>query len=161
MMMPRTSTGLYYGSTPGTAGSLLTRFPQHIPGFQYAVIRCLDSDSNPLSILRSMQQKDIEANHVDCGVHLNPVQLLYAANELIFTGFDEIWLFDTSMRTVHVPAELALTSDAVNLDSGIPDNLEQLMADSSCVLALGDGCGLNYATWNSDFASFVVTHQQL
>jgi hypothetical protein len=60
---------------------------------------------------------------------------------------------DSPAARAHAP--LFLTSDSVDFNQRLPDGLEAYMKESRCVLALGDGCGLNYATWSSVFAAFV------
>ena len=44
------------------------------------------------------------------------------------------------------------TSDVVNFNEGTPLGLEEWLIDTGCMLALGDGAGLNFATLESGLA---------
>ena len=74
----------------------------------------------------------------------------------LMAGFDEVWLFDHGRPNKEVPLGIVLTSDAVNFNEQLPEGLETYMRETRCVLALGDGCGLNYATWDGEWHTWLV-----
>jgi tRNA U34 5-methylaminomethyl-2-thiouridine-forming methyltransferase MnmC len=97
----------------------------------------------------------VQARLEGTAVLVLPEQLYRAARVPVFTGFDEVRLFEHERPEKEVPSRLVLTSDAVDFNERLPDALEAYMRETRCVLALGDGCGLNYATWDSAFAAFI------
>jgi hypothetical protein len=69
----------------------------------------------------------------------------------LFSGFDEIWLC-TAMPALGKPAHLRITSDQP-LGSEPTPELAEWMLVSSCRAGLGDGDGLNFATFDPALAS--------
>jgi len=69
----------------------------------------------------------------------------------LFAGFDEIWLCD-AMPTAGKPAHLGITSDRP-LDSEPSPDLARWMRTASCMAGLGDGDGLNFATFDPALAA--------
>jgi hypothetical protein len=67
-----------------------------------------------------------------------------------FNGFDEIWLFrDTP--AVSKPEAIPITSD-IRLQQELPEVLVSWMRESGCIAGLGDGDGLNFATFRPTLA---------
>jgi hypothetical protein len=63
----------------------------------------------------------------------------------IFTGFDEVWLFE-SVPPSPKPSGIRLTSDKVL--TAPPPGLSEWMSDTDCKAGLGDGDGLNFTTFD-------------
>jgi hypothetical protein len=136
---------------------MLAEFYERLPAFEFALIRCLDSDNSASGVLTVLNGYKIDARLELPGVMVFKKDLVRAAKERgLFACFDEVWLFDRDWPTKEVPAHLFLTSDAVNLNERLPDSLEPYMRETNCVLAFGDGCGLNYATWDGDWQKWVA-----
>lgn len=73
--------------------------------------------------------------------------LLVLAHEHDFlSGFDEVWLCP-GMPSSGKPAHLRLTSDRALADEP-PAGLAEWMLAASCRAGLGDGDGLNFATFD-------------
>ena len=68
-----------------------------------------------------------------------------------FTGFDEIYLFH-ELPTRMKPDTFRITSD-VPFGSPAPSGLADWMDLASCIAALGDGIGLNFATFDPTIAA--------
>ena len=83
----------------------------------------------------------------DVGVEL-PI-LLELFEEQFFTGFDEVWLVRGTPRRGK-PNGLRITSD-LRL-TGPREGLSEWMVDSNCLAGLGDGDGLNFATFDERLA---------
>lgn len=67
-----------------------------------------------------------------------------------FTGFDEVWLFSGSPGSSK-PKTVRLTSD-IPVGQEPPDVLVRWMETSGCLAGLGDGDGLNFATFDPGLA---------
>jgi hypothetical protein len=75
----------------------------------------------------------------------------------LFSGFDEVWCFDRFPNTPK-PSDLWIVSP-INIETDEPPaNLLSWMVETDCQLALGDGGGLNFATFREEIA---VTVQHL
>ena len=92
-------------------------------------------------------------------VVLHPKQLYAAAHAGVFTGFDEVWLLHSDRPEGEVGPQNLLPSDLESLRKLIP-GVELGMKNTGCVLALADGFGLGYATWDSAFATFLESQFQ-
>jgi hypothetical protein len=124
--------------------------------FESALIRCLDSDRTQSGVLAVLERYHIKARAELNGVTVPKKELSRAASERgVFAGFDEVLLFRNDSPKIAVPDHLFLTF-SVDFNEGLPEGLEAYMTESRCVLALADGCGLNYATWDIQFASLIV-----
>lgn len=69
----------------------------------------------------------------------------------MLTGFDEIWLCDRRPLRGK-PRSLRLTSD-VPLTNGLGPDAAEWMRGASCYVGLGDGDGLNFATFENELAA--------
>src|SRR4051812_36050365 len=67
-----------------------------------------------------------------------------------FAGFDEVWIC-SSRPTCGKPDDVRITSD--NAMTTEPDGLSAWMRSATCFLALGDGDGLNFATFDPTLAA--------
>ena len=68
----------------------------------------------------------------------------------LFSGFDEIWLCPRDPESAK-PSDVRLTSD-VSLGPDPPPGLAEWMRSAGCFAGLGDGDGLNFATFSPDLA---------
>lgn len=113
---------------------------------EFALITCLDSDSNPKSLLKKSRELAIamkDAKPVKSGLLL-PAKLLHAASfrDQVFFGFDEVWFFPS--EDIEPKPESAWLVGPNRIDQGKLDQLGRWMAANGCSLALGDGDGLNF-----------------
>ena len=72
----------------------------------------------------------------------------------VFNGFDEIWCFE-AMPGEPRPDDLAITSDAP-LEGERARRVAAWMEASGAGLGLGDGAGLNYATFDPRIADVLA-----
>ena len=132
----------------------LHRVPVDCLADHYVLISMIDSTPR-VARLRSLVPlvEDLNAFHaeVDDDVVIDVPTLLALVNEHNFlSGFDEIWLC-TEIPKSGKPAELRITSDTP-LGTAQPAGLAEWMLDSSCRAGLGDGDGLNFATFDPALA---------
>jgi hypothetical protein len=155
-----TQSGLYYGNVPTGVQEVLVRLYERSPTFTTALIRCLDSDHTPSGVLGVLARYGIEGRLDASGAAVSKEELFRAAKKRgLFAGFDEVWLFEDDRPNRHIPSHIVLTSDGLDFNNGLPEGLEACMRDSRCVLALGDGCGLNYATWDCELQNWLAEDQ--
>jgi hypothetical protein len=151
----KTESGLYYGNVPGDVHDVLVRSDERLPAFKSALIRCLDSDRTPSRLLGLLARYQIVAGLERTGVVVSKEGLSRAANQRgLFVGFDEVLLFEYGPPKIEVPPDMFLTF-TVDFNEALPETLEAFMRETKCVVAFGDGCGLNYATWDGSYAAFI------
>jgi hypothetical protein len=64
----------------------------------------------------------------------------------VLTGFDEVWVFSGGLPAVDLSGMPSATSETTNFSEDMPKDLMRAITTTGCVLVVGDGCGLNYAT---------------
>ena len=126
---------------------LVAERPGFIESFLFVLITSLDS-SPPTSltnVLRALAEHVDEYREVGSGVLLSGQQtVLLARKYLLFTHFDEVWLFGEAPME---PKREGVTIVApCNLSEEVPSEVADWMWRSGCVVGLGDGEGLNYVT---------------
>jgi hypothetical protein len=126
---------------------LVEEHPEFVESFPFALVTSLDS-SPPTSlpnVRRALAEHVDEFQEVGSGVLLSGEQLILLARKyLLFTHFDEVWLFreapmDPKPEGVRIVAPCDLSEE-------VPPEVADWMWRSGCVVGLGDGDGLNYVT---------------
>jgi hypothetical protein len=155
MIMLKTKSGLYYGNVASGISEIILYLGQQVSRFPWVAIRCIDSDCASPQILEVLHRFGIEAYHKANSIFTSGEQLYLAAQKRLFSGFDELWLWHQEPRKWQFPPEMGLTSDGINLNEGLPNDVENALRQLGCVLALGDGCGLNYVTTDRSLANYI------
>jgi hypothetical protein len=88
---------------------------------------------------------------VDRDVAIDVPTLIELIDDEFFSGFDEVWLYDGATPARGKPEGLQMTSDQAFVEPR--EGVREWMIDSGCLAALGDGCGLNFATFDEDLAA--------
>jgi hypothetical protein len=126
---------------------LVAERPQFIESFSFALITSLDS-SPPTSLTnvgRALVEHVDEFREVGSGILLSGRQtVLLARKYLLFTHFDEVWLFDEA--PIEPKPERTSIVAPYDLSEEVPPEVADWMWRSGCVVGLGDGVGLNYVT---------------
>lgn len=126
---------------------LVAERPEFIESFPFALITSLDS-SHPTSLTnvrRALAEHVNEFREVGSGVLLSGQQtVLLARKYLLFTHFDEVWLFREAPLELK-PEEVGIVAP-YNLGEDVPPEVANWMYRSGCIVGLGDGDGLNYVT---------------
>jgi hypothetical protein len=133
------------GWLDSSVASFLEDFPTTYERLKFALITCIDSNTNPSSMLRSSPELSglrAHASSLGQGIVIPTRRLIEAGRvRRLFFGFDEVWFFPNR------PVEPKPDSGWIVGPSVISDEtFEQLggwMMENSCSLALGDGDGLN------------------
>ena len=126
---------------------LVADHPEFIESFRFALITSLDS-SPPTSLTnvwRALSEHVNEFRELGSGVVLSGQQtVLLARKYLLFTHFDEVWLFSEA-PTEPKPEVVGIVAP-YNLGEEVPPEVADWMYRSGCIVGLGDGDGLNYVT---------------
>ena len=124
---------------------LVEEHPEFVESFPFALVTSLDS-SPPTSlpnVRRALAEHVDEFQEVGSGVLLSGEQLILLARKyLLFTHFDEMWLFREAPM-VSKPQEVSIVAPC-DLSEEVPPEVADWMWRSGCVVGLGDGDGLNY-----------------
>ncbi|MEO5617166.1 MAG: hypothetical protein ABIS67_05315, partial [Candidatus Eisenbacteria bacterium] len=72
----------------------------------------------------------------------------------LFAGTDELMLLsEWNDEFESFPGRM--TTDSIDFSAGTPLGLEEWLFDTGCLLALGDGMGLNFATLDPELADLL------
>jgi hypothetical protein len=142
------SERLHHGCLKASLTDVLDAGPELIPHFELAAIPVLDAQERPgevPGIRRRLRAEGIRVRE-HRGV------LLLEAGELdqfgalgLFGGNDELILC-TEWTDEFESFPGRVSSDLQDFTLGTPLGLEEWMIDAGCLLAMGDGFGLNFAT---------------
>lgn len=129
------------------------------PDIQYALVSMIDSTpgvGNLPSLVPLLERLGAFYKRVDGDVVLDIPTLLGLVEEQDFlTGFDEVWLCAHIPKS-NKPELFRMTSDT-RLSGVPPAELAEWMLASGCVVGLGDGDGLNVATFDRALAVALAT----
>ena len=119
-----------------------------LPNFELAAIAVLDGTERPAewpTIRRRLRAEGVRHKDHRGTLLLAPGELDRLASVGLLNGADEIYLMiEWNDEFETFPGRI--TPDLVDFDETTPLGLEEWMVDTGCLLALGDGSGLNYAT---------------
>lgn len=125
---------------------------------RYALVSRIDSTTSVASLPSLVPFLDsLAAFHDDVGgdVVIDSSTLLALVEDHDdLTGFDEGWLFAEMPSTIR-PVDVKITSDR-SFAGEVPAALETWMAAAGCCVGLGDGDGLNVATFDRRVANAIV-----
>jgi hypothetical protein len=125
--------------------------------FSYVLISSIDSTTNlaTVEMRRVLSQADPECIVFGSGVVVHGQSMVkLVADENLFTGFDELWCFE-STPSIAKPDDVFLVAP-FNIDTDfVRPRLVTWMAETDCKLGLGDGIGLNYATPLQELANIL------
>jgi hypothetical protein len=138
----------------------LGAFPWNSESAAYALITCLDSHTEPASLLRrSAAFRALAAGSTPLqGGLLLPTKLLHkeSLRSKLFVGFDEIWFFPTN-KVEPKPLSASIVGPR-RLDHEALTALGYWMGANGCSLALGDGAGLNVIVKAHGLTKYVIAH---
>jgi hypothetical protein len=165
MSFEGSSSMVYHnGYVAGWLNSSIAEFlgvlPRSSESAAYALITCLDSNTNPAAILDGNAELRAELNGVATlknGLIL-PSRLLHKASlrSRLFFGFDEIWFFSTAEIEPKPQSASIVGPNRINQET--LDELGHWMDANGCSLALGDGAGLNLIVKAYGLVKQVVAH---
>ena len=125
-----------------------------LPHFEMGAIPVLENADRPAewpTVRRRLRAEGIRTMSHRGVLLIEPGELDRFSSVGLFRGIDELYLMsEWNDEFEGFPARI--TSDVANFSEGTPLGLEEWMIDSGCLLALGDGEGLNFAALDPDLA---------
>ena len=149
------SERFHFGCLQGTVSDVLDAGLELLPAFELAAIPVIDGTDRPgewPAMRRRLRAEGIRVAHHRGALLLPPGELDQFAALGMFNGFDELYLcneWNDELETF--PGRI--TSDFTSFADATPLGLEDWMLEAGCLLALGDGLGLNFATPDPEIAA--------
>lgn len=125
-----------------------------LPSFEMGVIPVLDGADRPAEwpeIKRRLRAEGIRTKHHRGALLIEPGELDRFSSAGLFHGIDELFLV-AEWNDEFEPFPGRVSSDLHDFNESTPLGLEEWMTDAGCMVALGDGNGLNIATPDADLA---------
>lgn len=149
------STRLFHGRLVASVADIVDAGVDLVAHFELAAVPLLDGHERPgelPTVRRRLRAEGIRARE-HRGV------LLLASGELdqfssvgMLSGNDEVFLCsEWNDEFESFPGRIS--SDLIDFNDTTPLGLEEWMVHAGCLLALGDGSGLNYATLDQQLAA--------
>ena len=148
------SERIYFGCLGGTVSDVLDAGLEILPAFELAAIPVLDGTDRPgewPAVRRRLRAEGIRCAQNHGVLLLPPGELDQCASVGLFRGFDEVYLC-TEWNEEFETFPVRITSDLSDFSETTPLGLEDWMLEAGCLLALGDGAGLNFATPDAEIA---------
>jgi hypothetical protein len=148
------SQRLLYGCLKATVADTVDAGIDLLPHFEMAAIPVLENADRPgewPEVKRRLRSEGIRSKQHRGVLLLKPGELDRFSSVGMFNGVDELFLMSEWIDEFEgFPGRI--TSDLHDFGEGTPLGLEEWMLDAGCLLALGDGHGLNFASFDPALA---------
>ncbi len=152
------SERIHFGSLRGSVADVVDAGIDVLPHFEMAAGTMLESMERPgemPAMRRRLRAEGIRPTDHRGVLLLTPHDLERAASVGILSGGDEIYLLaEWNDEFEAFPGRVG--GEAIDLSEGTPLGLDEWMIDAGCILALGDGRGLNFATADGELADRLI-----
>ena len=148
------SERIYFGCLSGTVSDVLDAGLDLLPAFELAAVPVLDGTDRPgewPAVRRRLRAEGIRCAQNRGVLLLPPGELDQCASVGLFRGFDEVYLC-AEWNEEFEAFPTRITSDLSDFSEATPLGLEDWMLEAGCLLVLGDGAGLNFATPDREIA---------
>ena len=153
------SERLHHGRIAAGVVDVLDAGLELLPHFEMAAIPLLDGQERPgewPSIRRRLRAEGVRVVEHRGVLLLAPGDLDQLSAIGFFAGNDELLLaLEWNMEFESFPGRI--TTEAHDFGEVAPLGLEEWMVDAGCLLALGGGQGLNFATLDADLAARIAS----
>lgn len=142
------SDRLQHGRLSATVSEILDLGPEVLPHFEMAAVPTLDGNERPGEeprVRRQLRAEGVRASQHRGVLLLEPGDLERLAGSGILSGSDEVF-FLAEWNDEFEPFPGRVSADLHDFNESTPLGLEEWMVDSGCLLAIGDGRGVNVAT---------------
>lgn len=119
-----------------------------LPEFELAAIAVFEGQERPgedPAVRRMLRSEGVRPAEHRGALLVDPGSLERVSSVGLFSGGDEVFLA-AEWNDEFEPFPGRVSADMADFREGLPLGLEDWMIDAGCVLALGDGAALNYAT---------------
>ena len=123
-----------------------------LPEFELAAVAVMAGQERPgeePAVRRHLRAEGIRPTEHRGVLLLDPGEMERFSSVGLLAGVDEVF-FAHEWNDEFETFPGRISADAIDFRDGTPLGLEEWMVDARCVLALGDGDGLNYATLSRD-----------
>jgi len=148
-------TTVTYGMVRGHVSDALLRILRLRRHDWLVVIRQIDSASSQEDLTKALAFHCVPYQLINGNVCVS-IDAVQSAVEELFTGFDEVWIVSGKPPSFDLASLPHATSESTDFSSGVPDEVLSAMDRTNCVVILGDGCGLNYATTAEEIQQEIV-----
>ena len=146
---------MHHGRLDGSVAAVVEAGLELMPDFGLAAIPLLDGQERPAewpTVRRRVRAEGIRVVEHRGVLLLAPGELDQFGSVGLFTGNDELLLVaEWNDEFESFPGRL--TTESHNFNETSPLGLEEWMMDAGCLLALGDGHGLNFATLDAELGA--------
>ena len=137
---------LTFGRVDGDVGQTIRSLRSHISNRSTCVVRSIDSIHDIDDLRDAIAARGIASSVLMGNVCLQGSDLCAAAELDVFSGFDEVWIYDGLPPQYSLTGLPGATSDTTDFGQDMPAALRKAFVESRCRLMLADGDGLNFAT---------------
>ena len=148
------SERLHHGRLKASIADVLDLGLDVLPHYELAVIPVLDGAERPAEwpeVRRRLRAEGMRTRAHRGALLLEPGELDKFAAGGLLNGNDEL-LLCAEWHDEFEPFPGRVGTEALDFNEGTPLGLEEWMLDSGCLLVLGDGAGLNFATLDATLA---------
>lgn len=148
------STRLHHGRLVGSVSEVVDAGFDLLPSFELAAIPVLDGAERPAEwpeVKRRLLSEGIRTRQHRGVLLLEPGELDRFSSVGLFQGASELFLC-AEWNEEFEPFPGRISSDLHDFNEVTPLGLEEWATDAGCLLAIGDGDGLNFVTPNADLA---------
>jgi len=157
------SERLHYGRLAATVAEVVDSGFDLLPNFELAAVPVLEGAERPAewpNIRRRLRGEGVRVKTHRGVLLLEPGELERLSELGFFNGNDELFLcHEWNDEFEGFPGRIS--SDVQHFNEGTPLGLEEWMIDCGCMLAIGDGDGLNYATLDRGLAESLSGYFQI
>ena len=152
------SERLLHGSIKATVADIVDAGVDLLPHFELAAVTVLDGNERPAEwpeVRRRLRAEGIRYERHRGAILLAPGELDHLCAVGFIAGNDELYLC-SEWNDEFEPFPGRITRDSHDFAIETPLGLEEWMVDAGCLLAVGDGAGLNYATLDPELAERIA-----
>jgi hypothetical protein len=150
---------LFHGAIRASVSDIIDAGIDLLPHFELAAVTMLNSVEQPAlapDIRRRLRSEGIRTERHRGAILLEPGELDRFSSVGLFEGGDELYLC-SEWNDEFEPFPGRIGGDAQSFEITTPLGLEEWMIDVGCLLALGDGASLNFATLDPELGERLRT----
>ena len=145
---------MHHGRLKASIADVLDLGLDVLPHYELAVIQILDGAERPAEwpeVKRRLRSEGVRAASHRGALLLEPGEMDRFASVGLLSGNDEL-LLCTEWQDEFEAFPGRVGGEGADFNEGTPLGLEEWMIDSGCLLVLGDGAGVNFATLDGGLA---------